>query len=79
MMERGGGGGEKKKKFLRKILFKITPGLKHYPGYVFSPKKRKNDIDMALKPIGIKLKQVPSKCVMRYISAKKKKNVWHYG
>ena len=28
---------------------------------------------MALKPIGIKLKQVPSKCVMQYISAKKKK------
>ena len=28
---------------------------------------------MALKPIGIKLKQVPSKCMMRYISEKKKK------
>ena len=41
--------------FLRYLLLKITSGLKNFPGYVFWLKKLKNDIEIALKPTGIKL------------------------
>ena len=41
--------------FLRLLLLKITSGLKNSPGYVFSLKKLKNGIKIALEPTGIKL------------------------
>ena len=31
----GGGGGSQIQQFLRKLLLKITSGLKNSPGYVF--------------------------------------------
>ena len=36
-------------------MLKITSGLKNSPEHVFWLKKLKNDIEIALKPAGIKL------------------------
>ena len=54
-------GGAQILHFLRSFLFKIISDLKNFPGYVFWLQKLKYDIEIALKPTGIKLYANPIK------------------
>ena len=73
MIGKGGGGDGQIQKFHRKVLLKITSGLKNSTGYVFDSRNSKGTSKLHQNLLVLSYRKILSKFTMQYIPVKKKK------